>query len=80
VRSARLGSARVKRLELVHEAARLLAERGCDVLVVGGPAKRAGAGIVATAAARFRALTGTDLRTAFCHGGGRRPPFPTTQG
>ena len=52
-----------KRWSYYPEAARLLAERGLDVWVVGGPGEKALAeAIVATGGARVRDLTGTDLR------------------
>jgi heptosyltransferase II len=52
-----------KRWTYYPEAARLLAERGLDVWVVGGPGEKALAQeIVATGGARVRDLTGTDLR------------------
>src|SRR4030081_1373685 len=52
-----------KRWTYYPEAARLLAERGLDVWVVGGPGEKAlAAEIVATGGARVRDLTGTDLR------------------
>jgi heptosyltransferase-2 len=52
-----------KRWTYYPEAARLLAERGLDVWVVGGPGeKQLAAEIVAACGARVRDLTGTDLR------------------
>ncbi|VIO76801.1 ADP-heptose--LPS heptosyltransferase 2 [Bradyrhizobium ivorense] len=52
-----------KRWTYYPEAARLFAERGFDVWVVGGPAEKAAAQqIVATGGPRVRDLTGTDLR------------------
>src|SRR5207302_1338760 len=52
-----------KRWTYYAQAARLLAERGFDVWVVGGPGEKAlAAEIVATARPRARDLTGTDLR------------------
>ena len=52
-----------KRWTHYGEAARLLAERGLDVWVVGGPGEKALAEtIVAAGGARVRDLTGTDLR------------------
>jgi heptosyltransferase-2 len=52
-----------KRWTHYGEAARLLAERGLDVWVVGGPGEKALAQeIVAAGGARVRDLTGTDLR------------------
>lgn len=52
-----------KRWTYYPEAARLLAERGLDVWVVGGPGEKAMAGeIVAAGGPRVRDLTGTDLR------------------
>jgi heptosyltransferase-2 len=52
-----------KRWTYYPEAARLLAERGLDVWVVGGPGeKQLAAEIVAAGGARVRDLTGTDLR------------------
>src|SRR6201992_3850982 len=52
-----------KRWTYYPEAARLLAERGFDVWVVGGPGEKAlAAEIVAAGGARVRDLTGTDLR------------------
>jgi lipopolysaccharide heptosyltransferase II len=52
-----------KRWTYYGEAARLLAERGLDVWVVGGPGEKALAEtIVAAGGARVRDLTGTDLR------------------
>jgi heptosyltransferase II len=52
-----------KRWTYYPEAARLLAERGLDVWVVGGPGEKAlAAEIVATSGAHVRDLTGTDLR------------------
>ena len=48
---------------IIGEAARLLAERGLDVWVVGGPGEKALAQeIVAAGGAGVRDLTGTDLR------------------
>ena len=48
---------------IIREAARLLAERGLDVWVVGGPGEKALAQeIVAAGGPRVRDLTGTDLR------------------
>ena len=53
----------VKALDLFPEAARLLAERGLDVWVIGGPGEKAlAAEIVAAGGPRVRDLTGTDLR------------------
>ena len=52
-----------KRWTYYPEAARLFAERGFDVWVVGGPAEKTlAAEIVAAGGARVRDLTGTDLR------------------
>jgi heptosyltransferase-2 len=52
-----------KRWTYYPEAARLLAARGLDVWVVGGPAEKAMAqAIVAAGGARVHDLTGTDLR------------------
>jgi heptosyltransferase-2 len=52
-----------KRWTYYPEAARLLAERGLDVWVVGGPGEKAQAEeIVAAGGARVRDLTGTNLR------------------
>ena len=52
-----------KRWTYYPEAARLLAEQGLDVWVVGGPGEKAlAAEIVAGGGARVRDLTGTDLR------------------
>jgi lipopolysaccharide heptosyltransferase II len=52
-----------KRWTYYPQAAKLLAERGLDVWVVGGPAEAAiAAEIVAAGGARVRDLTGTDLR------------------
>ena len=52
-----------KRWTYYPQAARLLAERGLDVWVVGGPAEAAiAAEIVAAGGPRVRDLTGTDLR------------------
>ena len=52
-----------KRWTYYGEAARLLAERGLDVWVVGGPGEKALAQeVVAAGGARVRDLTGTDLR------------------
>src|SRR5712672_1322407 len=52
-----------KRWTYYPEAARLLAERGLEVWVVGGPGEKALAQeIVATGGARVRDLTGSDLR------------------
>ena len=52
-----------KRWSYYAEAARLLAERGLDVWVVGGPGEKAlAAEIVAAGGPRVRDLTGTDLR------------------
>src|SRR3979411_2922197 len=52
-----------KRWTYYPEAARLLAERGLDVWVVGGPGEKALAAEIATAGGpRVRDLTGTDLR------------------
>ena len=52
-----------KRWTYYPEAARLFAERGLDVWVVGGPGEKALAqDIVAAGGARVRDLTGTDLR------------------
>lgn len=52
-----------KRWTYYAQAARLLAERGLDVWVVGGPGEKAlAAEIVAAGGSRVRDLTGTDLR------------------
>jgi heptosyltransferase-2 len=52
-----------KRWTYYPQAARLFAERGFDVWVVGGPAEKTlAAEIVAAGGARVRDLTGTDLR------------------
>jgi len=52
-----------KRWTYYPEAARLLAENGLDVWVVGGPGEKAlAAEIVAAGGPRVRDLTGTDLR------------------
>jgi heptosyltransferase-2 len=52
-----------KRWTYYPEAARLFAERGLDVWVVGGPAEKAlAAEIAAAGGAPVRDLTGTDLR------------------
>jgi heptosyltransferase II len=52
-----------KRWTYYPQAARLLAERGLDVWVVGGPAEATiAAEIVTTGGPRVRDLTGTDLR------------------
>jgi heptosyltransferase-2 len=52
-----------KRWTAYAEAARMLAERGIDLWVVGGPNEKAmAAEIVATGGARVRDLTGHDLR------------------
>ena len=52
-----------KRWTYYPKAARLLAERGLDVWVVGGPGEKAlAAEIVAAGGPRVRDLTGTDLR------------------
>jgi heptosyltransferase-2 len=52
-----------KRWTYYPEAARLLAEKGLDVWVVGGPGEKAlAAEIVAAGGPRVRDLTGTDLR------------------
>jgi heptosyltransferase II len=52
-----------KRWTYYPQAARLLAERGFDVWVVGGPAEKSLAiEIVAAGGSRVRDLTGTDLR------------------
>ena len=52
-----------KRWSYYPEAARLLAQRGLDVWVIGGPAEKAAAAeIVAAGGPRVRDLTGTDLR------------------
>src|ERR1700676_2288101 len=52
-----------KRWTYYPQAARLLAEHGLDVWVLGGPGERAlAAEIVATGGPRVRDLTGTDLR------------------
>ena len=52
-----------KRWTYYPEAARLLAERGLDVWVIGGPGEKALAQeIVAAGGQRVRDLTGTDLR------------------
>ena len=54
-----------KRWTYYAQAARLLAERGFEVWVVGGPGEKALAGeIVAAGGPRVRDLTGTDLRDA----------------
>ena len=55
---------RVQALDLLsREAARLLAERGLDVWVVGGPGEKTlAAEIVAAGGPRVRDLTGNDLR------------------
>src|SRR5580692_11748683 len=53
-----------KRWTYYPEAARLLAERGLDVWVVGGPDEKSiAAEIVAAGGPRVRDLTGTDLRS-----------------
>src|ERR1700686_2100915 len=53
-----------KRWTYYPQAARLLAERGLDVWVVGGPGEKAlAAEIVAAGGPRVRDLTGTDLRS-----------------
>ena len=52
-----------KRWSYYPEAARLLADRGLDVWVIGGPGEKALAQeIVAAGGAKVRDLTGTDLR------------------
>src|SRR5580698_5229152 len=52
-----------KRWTYYPQAAKLLAERGLDVWVVGGPGEKAiAAEMVAAGGARVRDLTGTDLR------------------
>jgi heptosyltransferase-2 len=52
-----------KRWTYYPEAARLLAQRGLDVWVIGGPGEKAlAAEIVAAGGPRVRDLTGTDLR------------------
>ncbi len=52
-----------KRWTYYPEAARLLAEQGLDVWVIGGPGEKAIAQeIVAAGGPRVRDLTGTDLR------------------
>jgi heptosyltransferase-2 len=52
-----------KRWTYYPQAAKLLAERGLDVWVIGGPGEAAiAAEIVATGGQRVRDLTGTDLR------------------
>ena len=52
-----------KRWTYYPQAAKLLAERGLDVWVIGGPGEKAMAGeIVAAGGPRVRDLTGTDLR------------------
>jgi heptosyltransferase-2 len=52
-----------KRWSYYPQAAQLLAERGLDVWVVGGPAEKAMAAEIVTAGGpRVRDLTGTDLR------------------
>jgi heptosyltransferase-2 len=52
-----------KRWTYYAEAARMLAERGIDIWVVGGPNEKAiAAEIVATGGPRVRDLTGNDLR------------------
>src|SRR3974390_3079043 len=52
-----------KRWTYYAQAARMLAERGFDVWVVGGPGEKAlAAEIVATGGKHVRDLTGTDLR------------------
>ncbi len=52
-----------KRWTYYPQAARLLAERGLDVWVIGGPSEKAlAAEIVAAGGSRVRDLTGTDLR------------------
>ena len=52
-----------KRWTYYAQAARILAERGFDVWVAGGPGEKAlAAEIVATGGKRVRDLTGTDLR------------------
>jgi lipopolysaccharide heptosyltransferase II len=52
-----------KRWTYYPQAAKLLAERGLDVWVIGGPGEKAiAAEIVAAGGARVRDLTGTDLR------------------
>ncbi len=52
-----------KRWTYYPEAAKLLAERGLDVWVIGGPGEKAlAAEIVAAGGSRVHDLTGTDLR------------------
>src|SRR6201995_5103821 len=51
-----------KRWTYYGEAARLMAEQGLDVWVVGGPGEKAVAKEIAAAGSRVRDLTGTDLR------------------
>jgi heptosyltransferase-2 len=52
-----------KRWSYYPQAAKLLAERGLDVWVIGGPGEKAiAAEMVAAGGARVRDLTGTDLR------------------
>ncbi len=52
-----------KRWTYYPQAARLLAERGLDVWVIGGPGEKSlAAEIVAAGGSRVRDLTGTDLR------------------
>jgi heptosyltransferase-2 len=52
-----------KRWSYYPQAAKLLAERGLEVWVIGGPGEKAiAAEIVAAGGARVRDLTGTDLR------------------
>ena len=52
-----------KRWTYYPQAAKLLAERGLDVWVIGGPGEKAiAAEMVATGGGRVRDLTGTDLR------------------
>ncbi|HEY8332251.1 MAG TPA: lipopolysaccharide heptosyltransferase II [Tardiphaga sp.] len=52
-----------KRWSWYAEAAKLLAERGLDIWVIGGPGEKGlAAEIVATGGPRVRDLTGTDLR------------------
>src|ERR1700722_10616982 len=54
-----------KRWTYYPEAARLFADRGLDVWVVGGPGEKAAAAeIVARGGSRVRDLTGNDLRNA----------------
>ncbi len=51
-----------KRWTYYAQAARLLAERGLDVWVVGGPAEKTMAAEIAASGPRVRDLTGNDLR------------------